>query len=143
MKVIWKRPDGFHGASPSDYVVVQVANNSKIWLHKDDNLNFPFRVSGGWQDEDATKKLNQLVNLLNKDKEVWLGHLIDGFFNSKSESAEKYIEKLSMWLGDLRNSLKGDQWETTIMSEVISDVQHKTESYRSEFMEQAKQKEKS
>ena len=141
MKVIWKRPDGFHGASPSDYEVVQVANNSKIWLHKQDNLNFPFRVSGGWQDEDATKKLNQLVNLLNKGKEVWLEHLIGGFFNSKSESAEKYIEKLAMWLGDLRNSLKGDQWETTIMSEVISEVQQKTQSYRSEFIEKANQKE--
>lgn len=142
MKVIWKRPDGFHGASPSDYEVVQVANNSKIWLHKHDNINFPFRVSGGWQDEDATKKLNQLVNLLNKDKKSWLEHLQDGFFNSKSESAEKYVEKLHLWLSDLRSNLKGDQWEITIMHEVVSEVLLKTQSYQHEFIDQAKQMER-
>ena len=140
MKVIWKRPDGFHGASPGDYEVVQVANNSKIWLHKQDNVNFPFRVSGGWQDEDATKKLNQLVNLLNKDEEAWLEHLTDGFFNFKSDSAAKYIEKIDLWLSDLRSNLKGDQWELTIMNEVLSEVLQKTQAYQQAFMARAQVK---
>ena len=51
MNVIWKRPDGFHNASPSDYVTVDITSNAKIWLHKRDQENFPFRVSGDWQEE--------------------------------------------------------------------------------------------
>ena len=122
MKVIWKRPDGFHGASPQDYVVVQVANNSKIWLHKNDNENFPFRVSGGWQDEDATRDLNKLVNLLNKSKEDWLSHLESHFFDSKLEHSHKYLENIDEWLNSLLTNLKGDQWEVAIMHEVMTEL---------------------
>lgn len=137
MNVIWKRPDGFHGASPSDYVVVQVATNSKIWLHKTDNCNFPFRISGGWQDEDATEKLNNLVNLLNKKQEDWIQHLLDCFSNSQAENGKNYIESQEKWLGELKENLKGDQWETTIMIEVLTEVEQMIHKVANDFLTEA------
>ena len=71
MKVIWKRPDGFLGSDPSDFSVFEMASKSKLWLHKKDHENFPFRISGGWQDEESTRKLNVLVNLLSQNEESW------------------------------------------------------------------------
>ena len=70
--VIWKRPDGFHGAAPEDFVVVDIGGESRLWLHKTDHDNFPFRVSGTWQGEDLSKKVNKLVNLISKQKKEWL-----------------------------------------------------------------------
>lgn len=125
MKVIWKRPDGFHGASPSDYFVVQVANNSKIWLHKTDDQNFPFRVSGGWQDEDATKDLNKLVNLLTKNSTDWKDFLSNKFNDSKAENLGQYVSKIELWIGELKSNLKGDVWEMEIMTEVLEEVQNR------------------
>ena len=68
MKVIWKRPDGFLKSIPSDFMVLEMPSQSKLWLHRSDQDNFPFRISGGWQDEESTSKLNQMVNLLSQDK---------------------------------------------------------------------------
>ena len=138
MNIVWKRPDGFHGASPEDYEVIQVANNSKIWLHKKDDENFPFRISGGWQDEDATKDLNQLVNLLNKDKNQWLEHFKGKFFDSKIENSHKYLVEVENWIESLRKNLKGDQWETTIMNEVLMEVKLKINSLTHELSELTK-----
>jgi len=137
MNVIWKRPDGFHGSSPEDYTVVQVANNAKIWLHKKDRINFPFRVSGGWQDEDATKKLNSLVNLINRPSVEWNRHLLDEFYESQVEGGEKFLQDLTSWLGDLRQNLKGDHWETAIMKEVLSEISHQIDSLKTSFIREA------
>ncbi len=122
MKVIWKRPDGFHGAKPSDYYVVQVANNANIWLHRSDRDNFPFRISGGWQDEEATCKLNRLVNLLGRTQAEWLEYLRQDFHHSRAESAEAYSQALNAWLTSLQSNLKGDHWEIIIMEEVLQDL---------------------
>ena len=40
MHVIWKRPDGFHAASPADFEVVELTSSAKLWLHKRDQENF-------------------------------------------------------------------------------------------------------
>ncbi|MEZ4741934.1 MAG: hypothetical protein R3B45_05725 [Bdellovibrionota bacterium] len=56
MHVVWKRPDGYHGASPSDYRVVEINESSNLWLHKRDTDWFPFRVSGGWKDVKVPPK---------------------------------------------------------------------------------------
>ena len=53
--VIWKRPDGFHGANPSDFMVVDIGSESRLWLHKSDFENFPFRISGSWSGEKDSK----------------------------------------------------------------------------------------
>lgn len=143
MKVIWKRPDGFHSAAPSDYEVVPVANSAKIWLHKHDNQNFPFRISGGWQDEAATKKLNQLVNLLNKEDSLWLDHLSESYFHSKAENPGVFVESLHSWLQEITENLKGDHWEVTIMGEVIAEVANKIEQLRQSFLGYAQQAQRS
>lgn len=134
MKVIWKRPDGFLGASPQDYTVVEVANNSRIWLHKQDNVNFPFRVSGGWQDEDATKRLNRLVNLIDKGNPELLEHLLNDYYESNAEDGAKYIAELISWLDELKSNLKGDHWETAIMTEVMAELHSRVKASESEFL---------
>lgn len=122
MHVIWKRPDGFHSATPADFEVVEASEDVRIWLHKQDHLNFPFRISGGWQDEDATTRLNQIVNLLRQPKERWIQYLDEGFRNSNAESRSQYIAELRLWLLNLCDCLKGDFWEQTIMREVLQTL---------------------
>lgn len=133
MKVIWKRPDGFHGAAPADYTVIDVGGKSKIWLHKTDAKNFPFRISGGWQDEDATARLNRLVNLLNKEPREWVTHLKKAMDDSQAENASVFLRDTKDWLEQLKSKLKGDTWETTIMMEALSEVIHKIQAVEGEF----------
>lgn len=137
MKVIWKRPDGFHGAKPSDYYVVQVANNANIWLHKSDSDNFPFRISGGWQDEEATSKLNQLVNLLGKPEDAWLSYLVNDFHHSHAENGDLYLQNLDKWLAQLLGNLKGDNWEIIIMQEVLQEIGRHLATIAPKFANQA------
>jgi len=132
-KVIWKRPDGFHGASPSDYTVVDISSHSRIWLHKTDQDNFPFRVSGGWQDEKATRKLNRLINLLRKPNKEWTEHLKDLFDDSRMDDGTNFLKTINDWLSEVKSSLKGDTWEVEIMSAAIEEVQRRVESLDSGF----------
>ncbi len=122
MNVVWKRPDGFHEASPQDFTIIEIANQAKIWLHKSDQDNYPFRVSGGWKDENATIKLNRLVNLLGKDGRNWLAFLSHDFNNSKAENLETYCSQLILWLEELSTNLKGDTWETDIMHQTFEEI---------------------
>ena len=115
MKVIWKRPDGFHEASPSDYSIVEVSQNSRIWLHKRDQENYPFRVSGGWQDEDATQRLNRYVNLLGKPSKEWVRYLTELFDHSDMDNPQSFLTKEEAWFDELAQNLKGDTWEMQIM----------------------------
>ena len=138
MKVIWKRPDGFHQASPSDYIVVDISSHSRLWLHKTDQENFPFRVSGGWQDEKATRKLNRLVNLLTKSSTEWIRHLTEIFEDSKTEDGESFLKTMVDWLGDIKRSLKGDTWEVDIMNETINQVLERVESVTAPFLAEVK-----
>ena len=127
MKVIWKRPDGFLMSTPDDFTVLEMLSQSKLWLHKSDRDNFPFRISGGWQDEESTRKLNQLVNLLSKDDEKWLTWLKKDFSESNIPETENYLESLRKWLREVERGLKGDTWELEIMSEALKEIQKHVE----------------
>jgi hypothetical protein len=120
MHVIWKRPDGFHNASPSDYQVVELEGHSRLWLHKDDKDSFPFRISGGWEEEDATVKLNNLVNLLSLPEKAWIDCLKERYSHSTKDDAAKFFADISEWLQGLTQHLKGDSWEVEIMEQAIN-----------------------
>lgn len=137
MHVIWKRPDGFHGASPTDFKVIEIAGQSRIWLHKSDKEWFPFQVSGGWQESENTKKLNGLVNTLPEDTTAWVTHLLDTFHDTLAESAEGFLKEQLQWLNDLKLHLKGDKWETEIMTTIISELEARTEQAREGFLAKA------
>lgn len=142
MSVIWKRPDGFHGASPSDYYVIDIKGNSKVWLHKHDDTNYPFRVSGGWQDEDATCKLNKLVNLLARKEDIraWINFLQEDFNNSTTENSGQYYIEIIKWLQSMKSELKGDNWEVEIMSAVLEEVEICLQGQKKEFTDEQKSK---
>jgi hypothetical protein len=133
MKVIWKRPDGFHEASPSDYLVVEVSEHSRIWLHKRDQENYPFRVSGGWQDEEASHKLNRLVNLITKSREEWARYLTELFNHSTTDSPQNFLKREAEWIDELTKNLKGDTWELEIMGETLKEIKRKLELIADKF----------
>ena len=125
MHLIWKRPDGFHKANPEDFMVVDTASNARIWLHKTDHENYPFRVSGGWEDETQTRRINQLVNLLKTSEEFWKNHLVLIFGDAKQENYESFIQNLIQWLTELKACSKGDTWEKEIMGVILDEVARK------------------
>ena len=139
MKVIWKRPDGFHNASPSDYITVDIASNAKIWLHKMDQENFPFRISSDWQEEETTIKLNRLVNLLNKPTQSWLDWLQFDFNHSKTDNLDLYLNTLTTWLTSIEAHLKGDTWEIDIMQSTIAEIKKKLLHHREKLEQQLHQ----
>ena len=134
MHVIWKRPDGYHGASPSDYRIVELGGHSKIWLHKTDHLWFPFRVSGGWQDEESTKQLNRFVNLIGAPDAEWLECLLEAFGHSQSNDGGAYISDTQGWLSELKNNLKGDTWEVEIMETALSEIEQQLQKKKAAFL---------
>lgn len=138
MHVIWKRPDGFHGADPSDFMVINLGNRSKIWLHKKDNSHFPFRIAGGWQETEATTRLNNLVNLLDKDDAAWKDALLRVFNDSMGDDGSRFIDELIRWVSDLRNHLKGDTWELDIMNQAMTEVSQRLQGIRDAFLKAAK-----
>jgi len=125
MKVVWKRPDGFHGASPTDFKVVELDGHSKIWLHKSNHDWFPFRIAGDWGEEEATQKLNRLVNLLDAEKSQWVNYLAETYANSSAEQPKTFINDTLNWLSVLKTNLKGDTWEIDIMTKALSLVEEK------------------
>lgn len=137
MHVVWKRPDGFHGAEPNDFVSADVGGRSKIWLHKSDNKHFPFRVSGGWQESEATARLNNLINLVEKDDQTWVDSLLMIYNDSMKDEPEKFMREMVTWLGDLRNHLKGDTWEVDIMDQVLMTVAERLKAVSATFVKQA------
>ncbi len=137
MKVVWKRPDGFHGAEPADFVTVDVGH-SKLWLHKRDRDQFPFRISGGWEEEAASKRLNNLVNLLGQDEASVVAHLARQFSNSQQDEPAAYLTDLQKWLSELSKSFKGDTWETEIMAEALHTVSQLLERCRPSFLNASK-----
>jgi hypothetical protein len=138
MHVVWKRPDGLYGADPSDFAVVKIGNHSKIWLHKRDHSNFPFRIAGGWQEEEASIRLNNLVNLLDKPDSEWLNSLNKIFNDHMQDDASKFINELGRWVEDLRLHLKGDTWELEIMQETFTELSNKLKSIKASFLTSSK-----
>jgi hypothetical protein len=137
MHVIWKRPDGFHGADPADFQVVDLGGQSRIWLHKRDHAHFPFRISGGWQETEATTRLNMLVNLLAGTDRTWSDTLLKIFNDSMGDDAARFLDDMRRWVGDLRAHLKGDTWELDIMNQALTQVEARLGAVRSEFLERA------
>ena len=123
MHVIWKRPDGFHGADPSDFMVVELSSSSKLWLHKKDSVWFPFRIAGGWQEQESTQRLNLLVNLLRKPEQDWVDALLKIYDDSMGDDPNKFVDDIQSWLIDLKGHLKGDTWEMEIMAQALADVE--------------------
>ena len=138
MFVVWKRPDGFHDAEPKDFRTVQVGTQSRIWLHKKDNKWFPFRISGEWQEQEATQRLNQLINLLGKPVSHWSKFLVNEFHHSMTDDPIKFFDETSNWLSGLKNVLKGDTWEVEIMTQAIIDTEHRLNDCKASFMQKAK-----
>ncbi|RZA10861.1 MAG: hypothetical protein EOP10_34055 [Proteobacteria bacterium] len=120
MNLTWKRPDGFHGASPADFRVVDLGGRSRIWLHKADRDQYPFRIAGGWEEKDSSVLLNNLINLLESDDKAWLDYLERAMDFSIKEDRTVYIHDLLSWLTELQQHVKGDTWETEILREALS-----------------------
>lgn len=140
MHVVWKRPDGYLGASPSDYNVIELEGHSRLWLHRSDRDGYPFRVSGGWEEEDASIKLNNLVNLLGAGDDEWMKHLSDVYGHSLKDSPEEFFSGLEDWLVNLLSHLKGDSWEVDILNRAISLTKDRLLSLKIPFIEKLKQK---
>jgi len=137
MFVVWKRPDGFHGATPADFRVVDVGGQARIWLHHSDTTNFPFRVSGGWQESEATHRLNSLVNMIDKPRDAWVTYLLSLFNNSMADEPSRFFSDKLQWLAEVKSHLKGDTWEVEIMSKVVQEVIQSVESVKDAFMKRA------
>jgi hypothetical protein len=122
MFVVWKRPDGFHGAEPKDFKVVDIGNQARIWLHKKDTEWFPFRISGGWQEQESTQRLNQFVNLIGQPSSHWIKRLSSEFHHSMQGDPKKFFNDTIDWLKSLEGQLKGDTWEVEIMGHAIREI---------------------
>ena len=133
MNVIWKRPDGYHGATPDDFTIVKIAGHSNLWVHKHDKDTFPFRVSGGWEEEEQSKKLNNLINLLNQNDEAWHRYLERQLDHSMQDSPKELCTELYRWLVELKQVLKGGNWEVEIMGKALDSVIERMKSVESGF----------
>jgi hypothetical protein len=132
MHVVWKRPDGFVGAEPSDFFTLAVGEHSKLWLHKENIDTFPFRISGGWQDDDS-HKLNNLINLLAKSETEFNEYVKNQFDNSLKDSHDEFFEEINKWLTELSENLKGDTWEVEIMTETFNHLKEKVTQAKSKL----------
>ncbi len=130
MHVIWKRPDGFIGAKPSDYYVFAIGDTCNIWLHRTNNDWYPLQISGGWSEADMTQKINNLVNLLPKSDSEFISFLEKMYNDSPPESLDAFYEGLDSWFKDLKMALKGDKWEQEILQLVIDELEGRVKSLR-------------
>lgn len=138
MHLIWKRPDGFHGATPQDFFVLELGGHSRLWLHRDDNSQYPFRIAGGWEENEGTVRLNNLINLLPKPQASWIDYLNRSYDHSMKDDRKAYIDELTVWLRDLMNCAKGDTWETEILQEALKLTIDKLSGLRDSFTKQSK-----
>jgi hypothetical protein len=138
MHVVWKRPDGFLGAEPKDFYVVDVAGKSRLWLHKSDDKWYPFRIAGGWQEEEATQRLNSLINLIGKPMSHWSKIMVTHWQHSMTDDPQKYFDETMQWLQSLSKVLKGDTWELEIMSHSLEEITTRLKDAKTAYMSQAK-----
>ncbi len=134
MHLTWKRPDGYHGASPTDFRVVDLGGRSRIWLHKGDRDQYPFRISGGWEEKDKSVLLNNMINLLETDDKSWLEFLGRTLDHSIKEDRKVFIDDLQSWLSELQQHVKGDTWETEILTEALSVLKERVTTIRDRFI---------
>lgn len=126
MHVIWKRPDGFQNALPSDFRRISLSNGANLWLHHHEIDWYPFQVSGDWEGQDQTRRLNRLVNLLDAPDSLWktfLEELSDDDLNLKEEhSFTATAQVLISWVSELERTAKGHTWEVEIVKCALRDV---------------------
>mgnify|MGYP001612242466 CR=1 FL=1 len=134
MHLIWKRPDGFHGASPTDFRVVDLGGRSRLWLHKVDRDQYPFRIAGGWEEKDGSVLLNNLINLLESDDKGWLEYLNRAMDHSLKEDRTVFMTDLLSWLTELQQHVKGDTWETEILREALTVLSERLVVLRERFV---------
>lgn len=137
MKIIWKRPDGFHNSSPTDYRVVELASGAKLWLHKSNTEWFPFRVSGDWKEEENTIKINRFINLLGDDSANWPEHLLNLYFNSQTDDSAQFLSDIKNWVQKIKQHLKGDTWELDIMNQVVGLIGENINKAAPTFLQKA------
>ena len=135
MHVIWRRPDGFHGSVPADFYVIDIDGSVKIWLHESEQEYYPFQIAGGWQEEESTRRLNFLANLLKSSNKMWLKHLLKLFNDSLNDSGADFFNESVAWLNNLCNNIKGDKWEVEIMQKVIGEIKHRLFAAKEEFIQ--------
>lgn len=134
MHLIWKRPDGFHGASPADFSVLELGGHSRLWLHRTDRDQYPFRIAGGWEENASTVRLNNLVNLLPRAQNEWLEYLNKSFDHSMKDDRKDFVDELQTWLQDLGQHAKGDTWETEIMQQALHLMSERVKTCRDVFI---------
>lgn len=134
MFVVWKRPDGFLGAEPKDFKVIDLGVHARIWLHKKDQDWFPFRISGGWQEQESTQRLNHLVNLIGRPSSHWIKKLVHEFHHSMNDDGHKFFKETLDWLKSLEGQLKGDTWEVEIMAHAIREIVNRVKDSEKGFI---------
>ena len=138
MHVVWKRPDGFLGAEPSDYKAVAIGTDAKLWLHRSDRSWYPFRIAGGWQEQEATQRLNRLVNLIGKPMSKWVEQMINEHNHSMTDDPEVFYNETLTWLESLKLALKGDTWEVEIMQLAITECESRLKDAKLAFFQSAR-----
>jgi hypothetical protein len=133
MHIIWKRPDGYHDALPEDFHAVELGGRSRIWLHKKDHNQYPFQITGGWEESSSTVRLNNMINLIPQAKSAWLEYLSDQYDNMMADDRKQYIASIKSWLEDLSSHIKGDRWEVDILKEALTVVKQRIEDVSNEF----------
>ncbi|MDE3269258.1 MAG: hypothetical protein OYH77_03125 [Pseudomonadota bacterium] len=133
MHVTWRRPDGFHNSTPSDFRVLNVDDSTNIWVHRVECDYYPFQISGGWQEEEATRRLNQFVNLLVASDDAWLDYILKEYDNSLDSSGKDFYQGLIAWFGDLAIKIKGDKWEVEIVGKVIAAISVRLTTLQANF----------
>ncbi|BBH53272.1 hypothetical protein [Fluviispira sanaruensis] len=126
MHVIWKRPDGFQNALPDDFRRIALSNGAHLWLHRHELDWYPFQVSGDWEGQDQTKRLNRLVNMLDSPKTSWksyLEHMSDDDLDIKEGHSIKDVTRsIIAWIENLERYAKGHTWEIEIVRCALHDV---------------------
>lgn len=138
MHLIWKRPDGFHGAQPSDFSVIELDGHSRLWLHKQDRDQYPFQISGGWAEREASIRLNNLINLIPQDKKAWVEYLEKLYDHSMHEDPNNFFDEIVEWLGSLTKHIKGDTWEMEILKQALSVTSTRLINVKKDFIADAK-----
>ena len=130
MHVIWKRPDGFQNAMPEDFRRVTLSNGTQLWLHRHEKEWYPFQVSGDWSGQLDTKRLNQLVNMIDASDECWKSFLKLSLDNEIENSCLNMIARKNFdWLKTFEKAIKGDTWEIEIVRCALQDVLKKIAIY--------------
>jgi hypothetical protein len=123
MHIIWKRPDGFQNALPEDFRRIELSNGAHLWVHRHELDWYPFQVSGDWRGQQQTTRLNRLVNLLESPDSAWSNFLEHYYDDELKELGLKATsEHLKTWISELKNAVKGENWEVQIIVCALTDI---------------------